>query len=619
MKRKRSKDYPYLLGDPLLKSRKKSPWASLFKGLLLLGILGGGIYLLWSFHPFIPSQLASRLPLPRQLLSIEMLHNGEKTILRPREDRIFNPVDTLGLLKVNTDGWISRGVQVASREIDLEPVRDRSLPLDKLLPGESFEHPKTVTLEAYWWGRFLGRVSFTVRLNARDWLRKALATSDTSRKIHCLQKALELEPRNILVRTQLANLYLATQRYEKAIEAYLEILEAGKSRDIMKRLLMAYQLGNQVGKALEIYTELLAVSRDPEDFKRFLQYFQQHRSKEDLEEYVEKNRDRLPESFSNSLLLMAAEKYVEEKEWKRAAVAYEKALKSGAQAANIHYNLAVAYEKDGRRDKAVEAMKTYLEKEPEDTEALLRLGILQEETGRLQEARKVYEALLKSHSDKYAVLLRLADLLDKTGDRKGLIEVYEQLAKSNPGDLTIRFNLGVLYYEAGNREQSARIFEALAREDETDAQSRRYLLDIYEKQNNVQAMERTLLSLARASPGNMEYYGALFSLYDRAGNYSAIVSFFDKVTERYPNSVSLRKYVLYGALKKGDDKKAIEELEHLARIQPQEKKYLRQAARLYEDRKNYEQALKKLDQLLKIDPDDKEAEDDYLRLKQLVL
>jgi tetratricopeptide (TPR) repeat protein len=77
--------------------------------------------------------------------------------------------------------------------------------------------------------------------------------------------------------------------------------------------------------------------------------------------------------------------------------------------------------------------------------------------------------------------------------------------------------------------------------------------------------------------------------------------------------------VLYGLVQQGDTQGALKELEELIRLQPKEKKHLRQAASLYESAGNYGEALKKLDQLLKLDPNDKAVKEDYMRVRMLVL
>ena len=54
-----------------------------------------------------------------------------------------------------------------------------------------------------------------------------------------------------------------------------------------------------------------------------------------------------------------------------------------------------------------------------------------------------------------------------------------------------------------------------------------------------------------------------------------------------PDSVQVHQYLLYGLLKMGNKKAAVAELEQLIRLQPKEKKHLRQAANLYEELGKY--------------------------------
>jgi tetratricopeptide (TPR) repeat protein len=375
-----------------------------------------------------------------------------------------------------------------------------------------------------------------------------------------------------------------------------------------------------VDEALKIYPEILRVSKDPEDFKNFLQYFQEHKSRGDLEKFFLEHGQGLPETFHNSLLLILAEMHMEKEEWSKAVAMYKKAIQAGMESPNIFYNFSIAYEQTGDLVRAIEMLKRYLRKDSEDVQGLTRLGVLQERNGALKEARRTYETLLKKNPENEEVLIRQVALLEKMGEKESLIEMYERLSKLRPHDKIVQFNLGTLYYEAKNWEKATEIFEAVANLDSKDIDSRKYLLDLYERKGDQSTQEKMLKALIELSPGSMDYYKALFSLYDKASNYRAIVSFFGKVTkQRYPNSTSLHKYVLYGALKLGDKTMALEELEHLIRINPQEKKYLQQAAQLYEDQKNYELALKKIEQVLKLAPDDDEAKDDYLRVKQILL
>ncbi len=123
--------------------------------------------------------------------------------------------------------------------------------------------------------------------------------------------------------------------------------------------------------------------------------------------------------------------------------------------------------------------------------------------------------------------------------------------------------------------------------------------------------------IAHVGPENQNYYETIFTSYDQRKDYTGMVTFFRNAAQQHPDSVAVHNYLLYAELKLGDNKTAVKELEDLIRLQPNEKKHLRQAANLYESSGDYGEALKKLDRILKLDPKDKEAKDDYLRCLQL--
>jgi len=155
--------------------------------------------------------------------------------------------------------------------------------------------------------------------------------------------------------------------------------------------------------------------------------------------------------------------------------------------------------------------------------------------------------------------------------------------------------------------------------DSKDVESRKYLLDLYRKQKNEKGEMSMLQSLAQLDAKNPSYHESIFKSYDDKKDYKGMVGFFRAAAERNADSVAVHNYVLYGLLKTGDSKGATREIEQLIRLQPKEKKHLRQAANLYENAGEYPEALKKLEQLMRLDPNDKEVRDEYMRIKMLTL
>jgi len=159
----------------------------------------------------------------------------------------------------------------------------------------------------------------------------------------------------------------------------------------------------------------------------------------------------------------------------------------------------------------------------------------------------------------------------------------------------------------------------MAAADPKDLDSRKYLLDIYRKLRNEKGELSVIQELAKMDPKNAAYQDSMYKYYDDKKDYKGMTAWLKQASEQNPDSVRLHSYQLYAAMKLGDKKTAAMELEHLIRLQPKEKSYLRKAADLYEGMGNHAEALKKLDQILKLDPKDKQAKDDYLRLKMMTI
>jgi tetratricopeptide (TPR) repeat protein len=555
------------------------------------------------------------LPVPKRLLAIDAIHNDQKISLAADGHMALNPRDSLEILAVRTDGWWHWGTRLVAQDVPKQPPVGKRFVVGTLWPHETFESPVTLVLEASWLGQDLGRVSLTVQLDARDWLQKASAADGTDRKIGFLKKALAENPANVLAKTQLAALYLESKKYAEAAELYEEIAEKGKSKEILERLIVAYQQQGRVHQVLQTHLDLLQVAPDAAQFKAFLEYLQKQKNKQMVADFLSKHRQQIPREYQTHVILLLAELHVQMKAWPQAAAAYEEAIRRGVRDPNVYYNLAVVYQQKKDWAHSTQALGSYLQRNPKDVKTQIEMGQLLEKQGAVDQARATYEAILKEDPGQEKVLLRLITLLEKSNDKDALRVYYEKLAKLQPRNKLVHFNLGVLHYEAKDWQHAAEALTIVANLDARDVESRKYLLDIHRKLGNQKGEMDALSDLIQVQPQRVELYDELYALYEKKKDYRGMADAFREALKGRPESAQLHQYLLYALLKSGNKKAAVGELEILIRLQPQEKKYLRQAANLYEELGNNPEAIKKLEQLLKLDPKNKEAQDDYVRLR----
>ncbi len=562
--------------------------------------------------------LSSFSPFPKQLIALRLQLNGKEVILMPGTQCMVNPKDTIQLREIKTDGWLSWGVRLVSSELDTKVIRERMVVIKDLWPKESFEKPKTVEIEVQSWKNPIGRVSFLIQLDAKDWLQKASAAESDERKAEYLEKALQENPGNVLVKTQLAGLYFESKKYNEAVKLYKEVDESGKSKTILERLLSIYQIQNREDDALMTYLDLLRLSEDPDVFKQFLQYAQKRKSKEELGRFLERHQNEIPRPFQSSLFLVLADVSTQTKNWRKAADSYEKVIRSGVKDPDVLYNLAVTYQHNNDLDRAIPALERYLQKNPGDQKSWMMLAEWQEKKGSASQARNTYETLLEKNPHNREALVRLLAILEKSNDKAALQQAYEKMAQLNPKDKTVLYNLAVLHYEGKRWPKATEAFEALAAQDPKDIKIRKYLLDLYRKQKNQEAFLKTLQTLSQLEPSNTAYFDELYAYYKEKQDYKGMVSAFREAAEKHPDSTSLHKYLLTGLLAQQDKKGAVRELELLIRLEPKEPKHVRQAANLYQDLGDYGQAAKKVKQLIALKPNEKkQLEDEYLNLVRL--
>ena len=292
-------------------------------------------------------------------------------LLLPDSQVVVNPRDTLQLAAVKTDGWLSWGTRVVSDEVDIRPVTTNlGAVIRDLFPENRLKIPKPSRLTCCCgtdrWARSPSLSSSTTRTGSK----RPTALPDLDRRIEYLEKALQDNSSNILIKTQLAGLYLDIKHYREAEKLYREIYQSGKSRDISEKLLLIYQAMNKPDQALEVYLDLMTMTDEQQTFGDFLAYLKKKKSVSQAESFLEKHERDIPGSFRSQVLVEIAEMAAARKDWQGAAQAWRNAERAGVMNSDVQYNLAVTLMRTGKTDAAVEQFEQYLQKNPNDIKTL---------------------------------------------------------------------------------------------------------------------------------------------------------------------------------------------------------------------------------------------------------
>lgn len=606
--------YPYGSAGPFYsgrREREKKPRPSghgraILLSVVVVALLGAGLF----FY------IARGKIFPTKLIAVSFQHNGQEMLLLPGSQVVVNPRDTLQLTAVKTNGWLSWGIRVVSPDVEVRPLMTSPGEVIRdLFPGESFEKPKTMAFTVLLWNQPIGNVSFLVQLDYKDWLNKANATPDLDLRIEYLQKALQDNPSNILIKTQLAGLYFDIKHYREAEKLYKEINQSGQSKDITEKLLLIYQAMNKPDQALQTYLALMRMTGDQQTFADFLAYLRREKSTGKAQMYLERHVRDIPAAFRSQVLVEIAELASARKDWKGAAWAWQSAERAGVRNSNVQYNLAVTLMQAGKTDAAVQAFQKYLQSNPNDMKTWALVANLCVKEGKLAKAESIYRSMVQKNPRNKQALISLVALAQKTNDQAGEINAYEKLLRLDPNNREYLFNVSMLYIGQGKYNKALPHLKLLASMAPQNVQYLKQLLVVDQKLNDAKGANRVRLQLASVNPGDTANLDAIYSSFAQKKDYKGMQAFFSGIAARNPNLVNVHKYLLAADTKLGNKKAALYELGQLIRLQPRNIEYRRLAAYLYEQEGNYAAASTQLQAILKMDFKDKQAQQDYERVK----
>jgi tetratricopeptide (TPR) repeat protein len=204
---------------------------------------------------------------------------------------------------------------------------------------------------------------------------------------------------------------------------------------------------------------------------------------------------------------------------------------------------------------------------------------------------------------------------EKAKMKREAAAAYEELTALTPADKEAQRRKGILYFEMKQFGRAAKAFSEVARIDSRDVHAREYLVRIYTDQKNPSQALAVLAELIRLRPTHWEYYPQAVSLYNQLGAYEEMPRTFGEAVERAPERGELRYFLGVRYEKRGLLVQGREQLEAAVKVSPQNKDYLKHLAALYERLGEEDAALAAYGKVVEIEPNDREAQESYVRLK----
>jgi tetratricopeptide (TPR) repeat protein len=323
-------------------------------------------------------------------------------------------------------------------------------------------------------------------------------------------------------------------------------------------------------------------------------------------------------------------------------------LKSG----DLEGRLKLAYNllEKGNYKKAREHLSEILERKPDDMKALALMAQILEKEGDKKALKSVYQKILSVNPKDNTIIYNLGALEYEAGNLKGALPYFETYATSHPEDPSVHEILFDIYRK--EKDLASAFKEAVAmvelRPAEADIYS--FIFDYLSQQGDYKSMIPILKRGLKANPDQTILKKYLISAYLKTGEddlairqmeevlsekpkdvdlllhnmferlqageaYIKIIGIMKKAVEVYPQEAAFRGYLVFAYLKTEKEAEAMEQMEAILKLRPDDLDLWLQLARLREKTNNIAGAARAYQRVLEISPEHTEASEAYLRLR----
>lgn len=171
--------------------------------------------------------------------------------------------------------------------------------------------------------------------------------------------------------------------------------------------------------------------------------------------------DELLTQFPNreEIYLTSSFLYEEESQWDRAIQALKAGLGKVDRPSEIHFRLAVLYEKQHKRQESIDQIKKVLELDPNNPDALNFLGYTYAEGGtNLDEAERLVREALRAKPNSGHIVDSLGWVFYKKGQYDKAVVELERAHRIMPGDGTVAEHLADAYYQQKRYRDALRLY-----------------------------------------------------------------------------------------------------------------------------------------------------------------
>ncbi len=551
----------------------------------------------------------------REFYFIEIKRNGNLVTIHDGDILYLNPRDIIKIEKISTGICLQRGVGLFCEGIDIKPLLKEELPIWTLLPSKDILQDYRYKIQIKKGEFILGEFTIDIRPTEEDILERLRTIIGREKRLSFLKRAKSLFPKSEKITDALISEYERQSRWKEAISLLKKKIKRAPNKEDLLRIIRCLQITGDKDQVTVYLRKLISIEPENPVFRIRLAdlYVELKRYRKAAIQY--EKALKVLKGDENRFILYRNLGYLYRKLKK-----VDKAIKCLIEASKIskepeiYYVLSQLYEEKGDKRRASEYLSKVISLKPKDLDSRIKIATLLYQLGRLKEAKGHLRFVLRHRSDDLDALVMLSKIAEKEGNKEELRSIYEKILKVDPKNENVIHNLAILYYEMGSYGKCIKYLQTLIRIHPKSFQYHMLLFNSYRRLKQDSKAYKVAKKLIKLRPKDKRIYLFIFEYLKKKARYRELVNIFKNAVKYNPKDIQLRRFLAYSFIKTDNLRAAKRELEFILKLRPKEKETLYQLAILEEKLGNMDKAISLISKAYGIDKKDVQIQKSYKRL-----
>lgn len=274
----------------------------------------------------------------------------------------------------------------------------------------------------------------------------------------------------------------------------------------------------------------------------------------------------------------------------RATKAYEKAISTNKNNAQLYIKAGLAFEKNNDLNAAIKAYNEASTLDPANQDALNAL-------------QKIWEEQIKINPRNAAAHANLGTILQKKGNFDGALSQYNAAEMIEPNNILVRLNLGTLYQAKGDLKTAIRAYDTILQVEPNNILAHYYRATAFKQNKDYENAIKELNTILQIDPKNAMAERELLAVAkEQGGDNTKAVNILKDLANKEPDNAKAQYDAAFESHSKGDLDDAVIYYRRAIALDPKMTDAYSNIGAALIAKKQYNEALEMLNKAAELDP-----------------